>query len=90
VLSEGEQVISLFTGRRAAPTAPFTAREYVTPRTPEASRVELREILAAVPARYVLPLAPVQLEAARSLVGARPGLRAVAPLPHSMVFEVVR
>ena len=90
VLAEGEQVISLFTGRRAAPTAPFSAREYVVPRTLATSTAELRELLAVVPARYVLPLAPVQLEAARALAGARPGLRAVAPLPRSTVFEVAR
>jgi hypothetical protein len=90
VLTEGEQVISLFTGRRAAPTAPFSAREYVVPRTADESTAELREMLIVIPARYVLPLAPVQLEAARALAGARPGLRAIASLQGSVVFEVVR
>jgi hypothetical protein len=90
VLTEGEQVISLFTGRRAAPTAPFSAREYVVPRTVEESTAELRQMLTVIPARYVLPLAPVQLEAARALAGARPALRAIAPLQGSVVFEVVR
>lgn len=90
VLSEGEQVISLFTGRRAAPTAPFSAREYVSPRTAAASAIELGEMLDAVPARYVLPLAPVQLEASRRLGGARPRLREIARLPQSAVFEVQR
>jgi hypothetical protein len=90
VLAEGEQVISLFTGRRAAPTAPFSAREYVVPRTVDGSAAELREMLALVPARYVLPLAPVQLEAARALGETRPALRAIAPLPSSVVFEVLR
>jgi hypothetical protein len=88
VLAEGEQVISLFTGRRAAPTAPFTALEYVAPRTLEASTQQLRDMLRHVPATWVLPLAPVQVEAARALAGARPGLRAVAPLPHGAVFRV--
>jgi hypothetical protein len=90
VLAEGEQVISLFTGRRAAPTAPFSAREYVVPRTVDESAAELRAMLVLVPARYVLPLAPVQLDAARALGDARPGLRAIAPLPRSVVFEVLR
>jgi hypothetical protein len=88
VLAEGEQVISLFTGRRAAPTAPFSAREYVSPRTLQESTNELRDMLRAVPARYVLPLAPVQIEAARAMSTGRPTLRVVAPLPHSLVFEV--
>jgi hypothetical protein len=90
VLAEGEQVISLFTGRRAAPTAPFTAAEYVAPRAVDRSADELRRMLGVIPARYVLPLAPVQLEAARALGNGRPGLRAIAPLPRSVVFEVLR
>ena len=90
VLSEGEQVISLFTGRRAAPTAPFSAREYVTPRTMQASTTQLGAMLDAVPARYVLPLAPEQLEASRALGGAQPRLREIARLPRSAVFAVRR
>jgi hypothetical protein len=54
------------------------------------SAAELRDMLTVIPARYVLPLAPVQLDAARALGGARPGLRAIAPLPRSVVFEVLR
>ena len=90
VLSEGEQVISLFTGRRAGPTAPFSAREYDTPRTAQASVAQLGEMLDAVPARYVLPLAPEQLDASRVLGGPRPRLREIARLPASAVFEVQR
>lgn len=90
VLAEGEQVISLFTGRRAAPTARFSAREYVVPRTVEASAAELHEMLTLVPARYVLPLAPVQLQAAGTLGGRVPGLRAIGALPRSTVYEVLR
>ena len=90
VLSEGEQVVSLFTGRRAAPTAPFTALEYVTPRSLSASTEDLRDMLALVPARFVLPLAPVQLQAARALAASGPTLREIAPLPGGAVFEVRR
>jgi hypothetical protein len=90
VLAEGEQVVSLFTGRRAGPTASFTAREYVLPRSANGSVAELRAMIAQTSARYVLPLAPEQLEAARALAAERPGLRPVASLPNSTVFEVVR
>lgn len=90
VLAEGEQVVSLFTGRRAAPTASFSADEYLHARSVAAAVEELRAMLALAPARFVLPLAPVQLEAARSLEGRRPGLRPVEALPGSVVFEVVR
>lgn len=90
VLAEGEQVVSLFTGRRAGPTASFSAREYVVPRSPAAGTAELRAMIAHAAPRYVLPLAPEQLEAARALANGRPALRPVAALPHSTVFEVVR
>ncbi len=90
VLAEGEQVVSLFTGRRAGPTASFSAREYVVPRSPTASTAELRMMIAHASPRYVLPLAPAQLDAARALAGERPGLAPVATLPQSTVFEVVR
>ena len=90
VLAEGEQVISLFTGRRAAPTAPFTALEYVTPRSVSSSAAELQAMLALVPARFVLPLAPVQLQAARALAQTRPGLRELAPLSAGAVLQVIR
>ena len=89
VLAEGEQVVSLFTGRRAGPTASFSAREYVMPRSPAASTAELRAMIARTSPRYVLPLAPEQLEAARGLASGRPALRPVAALPRSTVFEVV-
>ncbi|HET7188594.1 MAG TPA: hypothetical protein VFI52_10580 [Gemmatimonadaceae bacterium] len=90
VLAEGEQVVTLFTGRLAGPTASFSALEYVVPRSRAASTAELRTMIAQTSARYVLPLAPEQLEAARALAGERPGLRPVAALPRSTVFEVVR
>ena len=90
VLAEGEQVVSLFTGRRAGPTASFSAREYVVPRSPAERRAELRALLLLMSPRYVLPLAPEQLDAARALTAERPALRPVTTLPHSVVFEAVR
>lgn len=88
VLAEGEPVISLFTGRRAAPTTAFTAREYLVARDSAESLAALRVMLGAVPARYVLPLAPSVERAARSLSEQRSGLREIARLPGSTVFEV--
>ncbi len=92
VLGEGEQVITLYTGRRAAPPVPFTAREYVV--RPDDTTVQsgLREMLAAVPARYVVTLLPATLHAARTLATTRQGLREIGPVPQSnaVAFEVVR
>jgi hypothetical protein len=80
VLCEGEQVVSLFTGRSAAPTMAFTAREYVAPRSAAEADAALRDMLASVPARYVLTLTPSAREAALSLANA-PSAAAAAALP---------
>jgi len=67
VAVEGEQVISLFTGRRAVPTMPFTAREYVVARGRAENTAALTEILDQIPAQYVLAMTPPTLTAAQAL-----------------------
>lgn len=92
LLAEGEPVIALYTGRRAAPPMSFTAREYLAPPDSSEGRLRLRTMLVAVPARYVLALLPATQEAARALATGRPGLRERANLPaaQAVAFEVVR
>lgn len=87
VLCEGEQVVSLFTGRVAAPTMAFTAREYVVPRSDAESDGALREMLASVPAQYVLTLTPLAREAALSLAAVRPTNPTSPRLVHSGDFR---
>jgi hypothetical protein len=96
VLCEGEQVVSLFTGRVAAPTMAFTAREYVVPRSTAETDDALREMLASVPAQYVLTLTPSAREAAQSLAAAptqgptSPRLVHTADFRGGAVFSVLR
>lgn len=92
LLGEGEPVLSLQTGRQAAPPMSFSAREYLLPPTSLEGTERLRAMLVAVPARYLLSLLPATQEAARALTTTRPGLREIARLPdaHAVVFEVVR
>jgi hypothetical protein len=93
VLTEAAEVVTLFTGRRAAPTASFTAREYLAPTDSIRSRNELRAMLGVVPARYVVALLPATQQAARSLAAApQPALREIGALPQAqaLIFEVVR
>jgi hypothetical protein len=89
VLSEGEQVIALYAGRRAAPPIAFTAREYLSPPGDADGTVRLRAMLAAVPARYLLLLAPPMIRAADGLQQGHPGLRRIAALAGGAVYEVL-
>lgn len=53
VAVDAEQVVYLFTGRRAVPPAPFTAAEYVSqPPITEAMKA-LRQMITHVPVRYL-------------------------------------
>jgi hypothetical protein len=90
IVTEGEQVITLFTGRRALPSAPFTALEYLGGHSEEENRDGLRAMVGIAQARYVLALAPGTLQAARSLSGMSPGLREITRLPGGAVFAVSR
>lgn len=90
VLSEGEQVVALYTGRRAAPPIDFTAREYLAPPTDEEGARRLTEMLGAVPARYVILLAPPMIRAADMLADRNGILKRVATLKSGAVFEVAR
>jgi hypothetical protein len=90
VLAECEEVVMLFTGRRAAPPGDFTAVEYLKPRTPEENRLTLLAMLDAVPAHYVVSLMPQVQAAARGLGDARPALRELPGVPGAAVFKVER
>lgn len=89
VMSEGEQVIALYTGRKAAPPIDFTAREYLAPPSVAEGTSRLAAMLVAVPARFVILLGPSMVASADALVGRRPGLRRIAPLSTGVVYEVV-
>jgi len=86
VLVEGGEIATLFTGRRAAPPAPFTAMEYIVPLTAADHRRGLASMLDAVPAQYVVTLHPGIQAAARGLST----LRLVDSLPGAQMFEVRR
>jgi hypothetical protein len=90
VLAECEEVVMLFTGRRAAPPGDFTAVEYLKPRTPEENRLTLLAMLDAVPAHYVVSLMPQVQAAARGLGDSRPALRELPGVPGAAVFKVER
>ena len=89
LLSEGEQVIALYGARQTAPPIAFTAREYLAPPSAADGALRLEAMLAAVPARYVILLAPPMVRSADALAERHPGLRRIEGLSTGAVYEVV-
>lgn len=67
VAGEAEPMLYLYADRLAVPVAPFTAVQYLRSRTPQENADDLRRILEATGARYVVVQSNDELEAARTL-----------------------
>jgi len=100
VAVEGEQLVYLFTGRHALPLAPFTAAEYVQPRTADQGSAWLQRILKDFRVNYVLTISPPMLASAGRLVSSTDAaaprasrdahLVPIRLLPGGAVFRVER
>jgi len=80
VAADGEQLIYLFANRRAVPIAPFTAAEYLHPRTAADNAASIRQLLDEYPVKYLLTVSPA-LRASADLVATMPGGGARAEVP---------
>jgi hypothetical protein len=97
VAVDGEQLVYLFTGRRAVPVAPLTAAEYLTPRTVADNARSLRELLGDLPITFVATIAPSLRASAERLVASGTSnassdarLIPVAPVAAGEAFRVER
>lgn len=96
VAVDAEQIVYLFTGRRAVPPAPFTAAEYVTPPSTTAAMKSLQHLITHFPVAYVATVNPPVLVSAHRLIAdtatqpRRPRLVQVQSLGHGAVFRVER
>ncbi|MEX2152112.1 MAG: hypothetical protein WD825_02175 [Gemmatimonadaceae bacterium] len=97
VAVDGEQLVYLFTGRRAVPIVPFTAAEYLHPRSVATNAASMRQLLLDVPVSFVLTIQPAFHASATMLVAANDSSRArsarlvpVDALPGGGVFRVER
>jgi len=94
LLVDGEPLVYLFTGRQAMPPVPFTAAEYVVPRTLDADARSLEELLTRYPVRYLLTVVPSTRLTAANLAArdqnGAPRLREIDELAGVAVFEVQR
>jgi hypothetical protein len=91
---DAEQVVYLFTGRRAVPPAPFTAAEYVTqPRIAEAMEA-LRQMITQVPVKFLAtvntPLLVSANRMAADTTARTPRLVKLQSLGHGAVYRVDR
>ena len=96
---DGEQLVFLFTGRRAVPVAPFTAAEYLHPRTAEQNAESLRRLIQEVPVDYIATISPglrssgEMLAAATADAAVSPGtvkVTRLTPLAAGEAFRVDR
>lgn len=94
VIADAEPLVYLFTDRPAMPPVPFTAAEYVAPRSREADAASLRDLVRRYPVRYVITVVPSTMAAARELAAATPPsvplLREVEVIDGGAVFAVMR
>ena len=84
IAADGEQLVYLFGGRVALPIAPFTAAEYVHPRTLDDNARSLRGELAEFPVSYVLTISP-GLRGSADQVAARGSNRVAATTEPRLV-----
>jgi len=93
VAVDGEQLVYLFTGRTAVPIVPFTAAEYVMPRTTAMNAASIAQLLRAVPVNYLVTIAPplrdaARLVAQRDTTAGAPRLRALGAVGAGEAFRV--
>ena len=82
VAVEAEQLVYLFTGRRALPPQTFTAGEYVVPPSINATTQSLRRVLSEFPVTVVATISPQVYRAAQRLAD-----NTAAPAPHLVLLQ---
>ena len=95
VAVDGEQLVYLFTGRTAVPIVPFTAAEYVVPRTTRTNAAAIAPLLRATSVDYLVTISPGLRDAAGLLVrqdttSGAPGLTPMEAVGAGGAFRVQR
>jgi hypothetical protein len=90
VISDHDLIVYLYTGRRAVPTATFTARGHVTPLTPAQDAAVLRDMLASVKPRWYIASSQQAIASAALLEAEQPPvLRFAGSISTARVYEPV-
>lgn len=91
IAGESEPMVYLYADREAVPLAPFTATQYLRPRTPQENAAYLGRILRATGARYLVVQTGDEFAAARLLQGDTTAALRLTPrdsTPDLFVFGV--
>jgi hypothetical protein len=90
VISDHDLIVYLYTGRRAVPTATFTALGRITPLTPAQDAVILRGLLAQLKPRWYIATSQQGIDAAALLTRDEPPqLRFAGNISTARVYEPV-
>jgi hypothetical protein len=90
VISDHDLIVYLYAGRRAVPTATFTALGRITPLTPAQDAVILREMLAQLRPRWYIATSQQGIETASLLAAEEPPrLRYAGSISTARVYEPV-
>jgi hypothetical protein len=90
VISDDDLIVYLYTGRRAVPTATFTALGHITPLTSPEDAAVLRGMLAQVRPRWYIAASQQSINAAAILAAEQPPiLRYAGSIATARVYEPV-
>jgi hypothetical protein len=90
VISDHDLIVYLYTGRRAVPTATFTALSRITPYTPPQDAAVLRGMLAQLKPRWYIATSQQGIESAALLAAEQPPtLRYAGSISTARVYEPV-
>jgi Dolichyl-phosphate-mannose-protein mannosyltransferase len=90
VISDHDLIVYLYTGRRAVPTATFTALDHITPPTTAQSAAVLKDMIARVHPRWFITSTEQGIAAASLLADERPPqLRYAGSISVARVYEPV-
>jgi hypothetical protein len=90
VISDHDLIVYLYTGRRAVPTATFTALGRITPLTPAQDAVILRGLLADLTPRWYIATSQQGIDTATLLASEQPPLlRFAGSISTARVYEPV-
>jgi hypothetical protein len=90
LITDHDLIVYLYTGRRAVPTATFTALGHITPLTPAQDAAILRDMLASVRPRWYIATSQQSIDIAALLAAEQPPpLRYAGSISSARVYEPV-
>jgi len=90
VVSDHDLIVYLYTGRRAVPTAMFTALGHITPMTPQQNATVLKDMIAQLHPRWFIASTQQGIASATLLADERPPLlRYAGSISVARVYEPV-